>query len=60
MVSKCTKLAYLKSYISVRALTLIKNLPITEDNFDAAFQILDGEFFDKDLIINSTLTEIVQ
>ena len=31
---------------------------MTEDKFDAAFQILDGEFFGEDLIF--TLTEIVQ
>ena len=59
-VSKCTKLVYSKSNLSERALTLIENLPITENNFDAAFQILDDQFIDEDLIINSTLTEMVQ
>ena len=58
-VKKSVKLVYLKSYLGGRALALVENLAIEDDSFDVAVRLLNEEFFDKDYLINETLTSIV-
>lgn len=58
-VTKSVKLVYLKSYCRGRALALIENFPIEDDSFDPAMALLEAEFLDKDLLINKTLSDIV-
>ena len=58
-VALTTKLVYLKSYLSGRALTLIENLPITDENYVAAWNILEEELLDEGFLIDQGLTEIV-
>ena len=55
----CVKLVYLKSYLRGRALSMIENLPITDDNLELAWDMLEEEFMDVDLLINDTLSEII-
>ena len=58
-VKNSVKLVYLKSYLSGRALALIENLPINDSSFDSAMTLLSHEFLDKQLLINDTLSSIV-
>ena len=58
-VSKAVKLVYLKAYLYGRALQLVENLPIEEDSYDIAWNLLKSEFFDKDLLVNDTLSSII-
>ena len=44
-VTKAVKLVYLKSYLQGRALALVENLPIEDDNYDLAWSLLRSEFF---------------
>ena len=58
-VTPSVKLVYLKSYLEGRALSLIENLPIVDNSYTTDWQLLEEEFFDKDLIINETLSKII-
>ena len=58
-VTPSVKLVYLKSYLEGRALSLIENLPIVDNSYTTAWQLLEEEFLDKDLLINDTLSKII-
>ena len=58
-ISKTVKLVYLKAYLYGRALQLVENLPIEDDSYDIAWNLLKSEFFDKDLLVNDTLSSII-
>ena len=58
-VTKAVKLVYLKSYLQGPALALVENLPIENDSYDLARSLLRSEFFDRDLVVNYTLSCII-
>lgn len=47
-------LVYLKSYVKDRALSMIENMPISDDGFDQAWELLKEEFLDILLLTNDT------
>ena len=51
-VTPSVKLVYLKSYLEGRALSLIENLPIVDNSYTTAWQLLEEELLDKDLLIS--------
>lgn len=53
------KLVYLKSYLRGRALAVVENLPIADGNLEVAWAMLEEEFMDVDLLINSSLSGII-
>ena len=58
-ITTCIKLVYLKTYLEGRALSLIENLPIVDNSYNTVWQLLEEEFLDKGLLINDTLSKIV-
>ena len=59
-LSKSTKLAYLIGYLRYYALSIVKHLSITDDNFDVALQMLKREFLDEEFIIDETYKNILK
>lgn len=57
--SNAVKMVYLKSYLKGRALALIDTLPVSDDNFEIAWNLLEAEFLDRNFLVNSTLCQIV-
>ena len=53
------KLIYLKGYLAGEALNLVENLPVEDNSFRLAVDLLDHNFLDKDLIIDKTLNSIL-
>lgn len=49
------KYLYLKGALSGEALNLIKNLPLTNDNYQIAIEILKKRYENKLVVINSHL-----
>ena len=58
-LTESQKLIYLKGYLTGEAFNLVENLPIQDDSFKLAIQLLDSNFLDKDLIIDKTLNSIL-
>ncbi|XP_049870939.1 uncharacterized protein LOC126370203 isoform X2 [Pectinophora gossypiella] len=51
-LSSCEKLYYLRSYLSGEALELIRNLPLTDDNYVTAVKLLEKRYDNTPKIIN--------
>ena len=58
-ISNIEKMIYLKSALKGRALVLIENIPIKESSFDDAWKLLEEEFFDRDFLVNSVISKIL-
>ena len=58
-ITDVTKLIYLESLLGGRALSLIEHLPVNEYAFDEAWKLLEDEFLDKDFLVNSILSELI-
>ncbi|XP_041451284.1 uncharacterized protein LOC121404932 [Drosophila obscura] len=52
-LSNCQKFHYLKSYLDGEALSLIKHIPITDDNYQDAWERLKNRYNKKSLIARS-------
>ena len=59
-LSDSSKLAYLVGYLRDYALTVVKHLSITDENYHVAIQMLEQEFMDKEFIIEETLRNIMK
>ena len=59
-LSKSTKLAYLIGYLRDYALSTVKHLSITDDNYEVAVQLLKQEFLDQKYIIDETYNNILK
>ena len=59
-LSKSSKLAYLIGYLRDYALSIVKHLSITDDNYDQALKLLKQEFLDQQLIIDETYKNIMK
>ena len=58
-LKSAVKLVILKSSLEGRALSLIENLAITDENYNDAVRLLDAEFLDVEYIFNKTLSDII-
>ena len=58
-LSKSTKLAYLIGYLRDYALSIVKHLSISDDNYEVAVKMLKQEFLDQNFIINETYKNIM-
>src|SRR5215469_5964756 len=58
--SNATKLAYLSSYLSDYALSIISHLSIINDNYPIAMELLKKEFLNKNLIIAKAYEFIIK
>ena len=58
-VTKSANIVYFMSFIQGRALALVENLPIEDDSYDLAWPVFRSEFFDRDLLVNDTLSCII-
>ena len=58
-ISNIEKMIYLKSALKGRALVLIENIPINESSFDDAWKLLEEELFDRDFLVNSVISKIL-
>ena len=59
-LSKSTKLAYLVGYLRDYALSIVKPLSISDDNYEVAIQMLKREFLDQKFIIDETYLNILK
>ena len=59
-LSKSTKLAYLIGYLRDYALSIIKHLSITDDNYELAIDMLRKEFLDEEFIVDETYKNILK
>ena len=59
-LTNAQKLIELKGYLLGEALNLVENLPVVDDCYDLAIQLLDTNFLDKDLTVDKVLTSILQ
>ena len=59
-MSNSTKLAYLIGYLRDYALSVVKHLSITDDNYDVAIAMLKKEFLDQAFIIDETYKNILK
>lgn len=59
-LTDCQKLIHLKGLLKDEPLNLIKNLRATNNNFQAAWNILDNRYQNKKKIVNSHLDAILQ
>ena len=50
-----SKLDHLVAYLRSNALTVVKHLPITDDNYKIAIQMLEQQFVGKEFSIEETL-----
>ncbi|XP_026742369.1 uncharacterized protein LOC113504313 [Trichoplusia ni] len=57
-LSKVQKLHYLKSSLTGEALSLLKHVQVTEDNYNDAFAMLKARFGNKRIIANSILKRL--
>lgn len=58
-LSLATKLIYLKNSLQGKALSLVANLPINEENFTLAWNILMEEFMDSHFLVNTAVSELI-
>ena len=58
-LTKSQKFVYLKGYLKGEALSVVENIPVTEEGFDLAFEQLDFNFLDTDNIIDKVFSEIL-
>ena len=58
-ITNIEKIIYLKSSLRGRALALVEHLPVNEDSFDEAWQLLEDEFYDADFLLNSVISKII-
>jgi hypothetical protein len=58
-LTKVQKMHYLKSCLSGEAELLLKHVPITESNYDIAWNILTQRYNNKRIIVNTILTRLV-
>ena len=58
-LTKPQKFVYLKGYLLGEALSVVENLPVTDEGYDLAFEQLDFNFLDTDNIIDKVLSEIL-
>ncbi|XP_064479221.1 uncharacterized protein LOC135392441 [Ornithodoros turicata] len=56
---KVDKFKYLKSYLTGKAATAISGLPLTNENYDAAIDILKQRFNQKQLIVDQHLDRLL-
>ncbi|XP_037931681.1 uncharacterized protein LOC119666475 [Teleopsis dalmanni] len=58
-VSKVEKMYHLKSLLRSDALTAIKHLPVSENNYEAAWEILNQRFSNKRVLFQSLIDKIL-
>lgn len=58
-IDSATKFIYLRSQLKGRAFSLISNLNVSEDAYITAFNLLDGEFLNKNDIFVKTMSEFL-
>ena len=58
-LSKSAKQTYLYGYLRDYALKVVKHLPISDDNYDLALQMLKNEFLDVPYITDETFKNIL-
>ncbi|XP_035213063.1 uncharacterized protein LOC118186998 [Stegodyphus dumicola] len=59
-LSKIDKFNYLRSYLGGTASTCISGFALTEENYDAALDILKGRFGNKNTLIQTHLNELLK
>ena len=59
-LSDANKLTYLVGCLRDYALSVVKHLSITDDNYEIAIQMLEREFLDKEFIIDETYKNILK
>lgn len=57
-LSESEKLYYLRSYLTGEALQIVNKLPVTNDNFEIALELLDKRFNNKKQIVNSHIHQL--
>lgn len=58
-MSKVDKFTYLKTLLKSSAQTAIQGLPITEENYDTAVQILENRYGKKEMLIRSHINKLL-
>ncbi|XP_033247333.1 uncharacterized protein LOC117188104 [Drosophila miranda] len=58
-LSKCQKLHYLKSYLDGEALSLVKHIPISDANYQDAWERIGNRYNKKSLIARSFIQNIL-
>ncbi|XP_031352551.1 uncharacterized protein LOC116177665 [Photinus pyralis] len=57
--SEVEKLFYLRSYLKGEALSLITNLPVTNESYKEALKLLDDRYNNENLLINNHIYKIL-
>ena len=57
-ISNTQKMFYLSTNLTGEAKALIKHLPLTDDNYDAAWAILENRYNNKRLLVTSLLNKL--
>lgn len=58
-ICKREKFTYLKTYLTGKAAKAVAGLTLSDDNYDAAVNILQNRFGRRDLIANAHMTKLL-
>lgn len=58
-LSHCQKLYYLRTFLAGEALDLIKNLPLTDENYQSALDLLEKRYNNVPMIVNHHINSLV-